>query len=365
MKILIFISHPAQFLFYRNAVAKLKEKGYTVHLLIKSKDILAELIDQEGWDYVNIHPGLRGRSKVDILWSLLVRDFRIWAYSRKHDISLFMGSDASVAHIAKLSGKPCITTLEDDYQVIKNLARLTYPFTTHILVPGICDVGLWKNKKIGYEGYMKLAYLHPEHFNPDRSKVKLANETPYFIIRLSGLEAHHDSGIKGISFSVLNKIIKYLSLKGEVYISSEKQLPTEYNKYKLSIRVQDIHHYLWFSEMLICDSQSMTVEASVLGVPNIRVSSFSGKISVLEELEEKYQLTCGILPENEEQVFSKLDELLSMHDLHGTFRGRRNKMLNEKIDVSSFLIWFIGSYPESVGIMKDNPDFQRKFIINH
>jgi hypothetical protein len=36
-------------------------------------------------------------------------------------------------------------------------------------------------------------------------------------------------------------------------------------------------------------------------------------------------------------------------------------MLNEKIDVTSFLTWFIENYPESEKIMKDNPDYQLNF----
>ena len=39
--------------------------------------------------------------------------------------------------------------------------------------------------------------------------------------------------------------------------------------------------------MLVCDSQSMTVEAAILGIPSIRYSDFSGRIGVLEELEKR------------------------------------------------------------------------------
>jgi len=36
-------------------------------------------------------------------------------------------------------------------------------------------------------------------------------------------------------------------------------------------------------------------------------------------------------------------------------------MLADKINVTSFLTWFIDNYPESKKIMKENPDYQYKF----
>jgi len=109
----------------------------------------------------------------------------------------------------------------------------------------------------------------------------------------------------------------------------------------------------------------MAVKASVLGTPNIRVSSFKGKISVLEELEKKYRLTNGFLPGENEAILSKISELLQ-HDMSYTtqFHNSTLKMLNEKIDVASFMVWFIENYPQSAAIMKSSPEYQNRFIAN-
>ena len=37
-------------------------------------------------------------------------------------------------------------------------------------------------------------------------------------------------------------------------------------------------------------------------------------------------------------------------------------MLAEKIDVTSFLVWFTENYPKSKQTMKINPEYQLKFI---
>jgi len=113
--------------------------------------------------------------------------------------------------------------------------------------------------------------------------------------------------------------------------------------------------------MIISDSQSMSVEAAMLGVPSIRFNSFVGKIGVLNELEQVYGLTFGIKPENPEELFNKLDELINQPNLKLDFATRRQKMLSDKIDVTAFFVWFIENYPESAAIMKNNPDYQLRF----
>ena len=110
-----------------------------------------------------------------------------------------------------------------------------------------------------------------------------------------------------------------------------------------------------------CDSQSMSVEAAMLGIPSLRYSSFAGKISVLEELEHVYNLTYGIKIGNESELILKLNWLLNTDDLNQEFQRRRQKMLADKIDVTGFLVWFIENYPQSVKTMKDNPDYQWNF----
>ena len=113
--------------------------------------------------------------------------------------------------------------------------------------------------------------------------------------------------------------------------------------------------------MLIGDSQSMSVESALLGVPSIRYSSFAGKLSVLEELEHKYELTYGFLPEQSEAMFEKIEKLLSIPNLKEEWQQRRQSMLQDKIDVTAFFVWFIENYPESAKIMKENTDYQYNF----
>ena len=146
---------------------------------------------------------------------------------------------------------------------------------------------------------MKLSYLHPKWFKKIQTKIK----KPYFVIRRSKLDAHHDSNIAGLNDPILFKLIEFLKNDGDIYISSEAKLSDSLEKYKLHIKPSEMQHVLADAKLLISDSQSMSMEASMLGVPSIRYSDFAGRIGVLEELEHTYGLTFGIPANNPEKLF--------------------------------------------------------------
>jgi predicted glycosyltransferase len=349
IKILFYCGHPAQFLFFKNTIKHLIDAGNTPLLIIKKKDVLEDLVKNSKFEYKNIYNKTRGDSKTSIIISLIVRSFRMMKIVLKHKPTLLIGGDPSLAIAGKLLRIKHITVTEDDFDVIKSLAKVTYPITDTILCPNVCDVGKYEKKKVGYDGYMKLAYLGPNVFSPN-TEIKKKYNLPdkYVIIRLSSLKAHHDIGIEGIDSAFLLEIIRNFEINGfTVLISDENNSENIEDKYKLKILPQDIHSVLYYSSILVCDSQSMSVEASILGVPSIRYSSFAGRISVLEELEHKYGLTYGIQPGNRKEFIEKLNMLLLNKNLKQDFNFRKESMLKDKIDVTSFLIWFLENFPES------------------
>lgn len=361
--ILFYLGHPAQYHFIKHTLRSLENDGHKVKVLIKTKDILEQLLQEDGIEYTNIQNRPRGRGKIAILTSSLKRTAAVVNEARKFKADILLGTDSSIAQAGWLLHKPAITALEDDYEVIKNLAKLTYPFTSHIIVPDICNVGPYEDKKISYRGYMKLAYLHPNVFTSDKSMLaKYRIEGNFVLIRLAQLTAHHDVGIKGLNIDLVKAVIQMVEEAGyKPYITSESKLDASLTQYQLKIKFTDIHHVLAYAGMLISDSQSMSVEAAMLGVPSIRFSDFTGRISVLDELEKRYGLTFGIKTSDPKSMIVKLKELLEYPDLAEEFKMRRKKMLTEKIDVSAYFTWIIENYPESVNILKKDDKFQMRF----
>ena len=367
MKALFFLSHPAHFHLFKNIIENLKNKRHSVIIVVKAKDILENLLKEKGWDYFNVQPNPKMNQKNIILKSifgLLKRNVGLAKVIVRDRPAIMMGTEWSIANCGWLFQIPNIIVNEDDTDAVPE-NKFFYPFAKHLLLPDCCDPDLWNDKKITYSSYHELAYLHPKYFKPDKSilgELKVYNK-PYYIIRLVSLSASHDINRKGISFEVLEKIIALLSKVGRVFITSEKKLPQEFEKYRMTIPPSKMHHVLYYADMYIGDSQTMATEAAVLGVPSLRFNDFIGKLGCLEELEHKYVLTHGIKTSEPEKLYQKVEELLNKPNLKQEWQKRRQKMLSEKIDVTAFIVWFIENYPESVRIMKENPvETQRQFL---
>lgn len=362
MKILVYIAHPAQYHFYKYIIKDLQSHGHTIKLLIKSKDIVETLLREENTSYENVLPEGRGDQLSSMFFSMLKRDYRVFKIAYKFKPDLYLGSDTCMSHVGFLFRKPSFVIGEDDYAVVKKLAWMMLPFSTLIISPKECNMGPWEYKKIAFPGYMKLAYLHPDVFIPDKEIVKNYVKGKYCLVRTVRLSAHHDKNVQGLSVDLVKKIILLLESKGlAVFIDSENSLDEFPNKHKLLILKNHIHHLMAYAELIISDSQSMSVEAAMLGVPSVRVNDFAGKISVLEELEHTYGLTYGIKPDDEDQVFSKVKELLDTENLKEEFQSRRRKMLSEKINVKAFMGWFIENYPESRKQLRQNSNLVLRF----
>jgi uncharacterized protein len=76
----------------------------------------------------------------------------------------------------------------------------------------------------------------------------------------------------------------------------------------------------------------------------LRCNSFAGRIAYLDEQEKKYRLTFAYTPDNFNAMFEKMKELLAMPALKEEWQRRRQIMLNDKIDLTSYMLHFIENY---------------------
>lgn len=105
MNILIQLSHPAHFHLYKNVAKNLMNDGHQVFIIIKTKDILEDLLKEAGLPYYNILHHAHRKSKMGVLYDMLLRDWRILRFCRKNDIDLLTGSTPEVAHVIVRSVK--------------------------------------------------------------------------------------------------------------------------------------------------------------------------------------------------------------------------------------------------------------------
>jgi uncharacterized protein len=365
MRILFYLGHPAHFQLFKNIINSLSGNN-EVLILTKKKDILDELLNKSGFAYKNILPEGRKDSKYHIALGLIKRDYRMFKFCLKNRPNIMIGTSPEICHVGKILNIPSINVNEDDASAVPLYAKICYPFATDILTPESCNNGKWDNKSLKYNSYHELAYLHPSVFKPDEKiLIKYNLKTPFFVLRFSALNAYHDRGVKGIHQELGLRIIEKLNLRGNIYITSERKLDWEFEKYRLKINPLDIHHILSYAEMYIGDSQTMAAESAILGVPSLRFNDFVGKLGYLEELEHKYQLTFGFKTDDSKCLLKKIDELLNLGNARKTWSENRDKMLQEKIDITKFFVWFIENYPKSRVIMKNSPEYQYNFKSNY
>lgn len=366
MKVLFMISHPAHFHMFRYTIDNLQQHGHEVVSVIRPKDVLEQLCIDANLPYYKVKNRPKKWGMIGLGLALIEKIMEVLRITRKEKPNLLVGSDGVLAYVGKMCNVPSFEFFEDDYDIIKLYAKMFFPFYSNVVCPHVCDAGKWNTKKIGYAGYQKLTYLHPNYFTPDKKVVEKyfpVDESPYYIIRFAKLSAHHDVGVNGFSREVAQRVIDMLKAKGRVFITSETELPHEFEQYRLRINPLDIHHLLAFASLYIGDSQSMAVEACMLGTPCLRFNDFVGKkkISVLEELEHVYQLTNGISSHDAEQLYSKVEEILTMPDARAIYQTRKNKMLADKIDVTKYWTWFIENYPQSVVQHEEKSPFWGQF----
>ena len=369
MNILVQLSHPAHFHLYKNAIYNWKKNNHNVFILIKTKDILEELLKNAGLPYYNILPTSHRKSKFGVLFDMLVRDFKIFCFVLKHKIDLLTGSTPEVAHVSWLLRKNSVNTGEDDSAVVPAFAKVVGFTMQTLLTPTTCDNGIFNKKSVKFLGNQELAYLHPNHFTADKSVVEkyFSADEPYFILRFAKLNAHHDAGIQGINAEIAQRLIDILKPQGRIYITSERELEPQFEQYRIKINPLDMHHVMAFASLYIGDSQTMAAEAAVLGTPFVRFNDFVGRIGYLRELEDDYQLGYGIKASEEgsvERLCNAVSELanLTPAERKARYQTRRAKMLSEKIDYAKFLTWFIENYPSSKEeSMKSGNEFWERF----
>lgn len=340
MNVLFQLGHPAHYHLFRNTIDDLRRDGHSIFVLIRKKDILEDLLKASGLQYHNILPtnkkGLLGYAR---------RVWRVLRFARQHHIDVLVGSTPEVAIVAKLLRRRSVILAEDDAAIVPQFVRAVRPFVDCYLSPTSCNTGPLESYTTHYAGFQKLAYLHPSRFTPNPSVVDryFPPSQPFFLLRFAQLTAYHDVGRKasGITDEIALHLVELLSPYGKIYISSERPLPSALKPYRLAINPLDIHHVMAFATLYVGDSQSMAVEAAMLGTPSVRFNDFVGHIGVLEELEQTYGLTIGIPTNNPQLLYDTVAQLATSPDIKAEYQRRRERMLADKMDVAAFITNFI------------------------
>jgi len=345
MKVLVVLNHPAHYYVFKFTIQNLKVLGHEVKYVIRGKDILEKLLISEREDYIKINEKRNRKSTIlsvvsNLVLELIKQDFNLLKLVLKWKPNLMIGTDIAITHVGKLLQIPSFVFNEDDFEINKLFCKTSYPFATKIIAPEICSVGKFGHKKVSYNGIQKMAYLHPKYFQPNFDLVKdiVGDSDKYFLIRLVSLTSGHDIEGKhtGINYRIIDDLILLLEKHGKVFINNEGKINPRYEKYRLKMKPNLMHHFLAFASMLIGDSQTMCAESGLLGTPFIRFNDFVGKIGYLNEIENEYLLGFGIETKYPEKVIEKAKEIIKMPNVKEEWQKRKDRIFSEKVDTTEF-----------------------------
>jgi len=355
MRIFIDIGHPAHVHYFRNFIKLMQDKGHEFFISARDKEVSLNLLNKYNIPYYN-----RGKGSSNLLgkaFYMIKADLSLYTRAKIFKPDLFLSfASPYAAQIAKIMRKPHIAFTDTENAKLGILSFA--PFTDCIITPDSFkkDFG---EKHVRFKGFMELCYLHPIRYAANinvLTEIGVSESEHFAIVRFVSWGANHDIGQTGISDISKVKMVQELSKLIKVLISSEGDIPAEIGEYRLKISPSKMHDLLSYATLYIGEGATMASECAVLGTPAIYVNSLtSGTL----ESQEKFGLLYGY--RQSEGVLEKAMELFKTSDLKTEYRNRRNVLLTQCIDVTSFMVWFVENYPGSFKIMKENPEYQERF----
>jgi predicted glycosyltransferase len=185
-----------------------------------------------------------------------------------------------------------------------------------------------------------------------RDEIGQSKDDTFIILRFVSWSASHDIGQHGIKNKI--ELVRELEKYGRVFITSEGELEKGLEKYKIKVSPEKLHDLLFYASLYVGEGATTASECAILGTHAIYVNTL--RLGYTDEEEEKYNLVYNFSDEKtmEKQAFDKALELLENNNLRKEGKGKREKLLKDKIDVTAFMVWFIENYPESFKEMKEN-----------
>ena len=346
MKILIDIGHPAHVHYFRNFIKIMKERGHSFLITARDKEVSQVLLKSYDIEFVS-----RGKGGVWFIGKFLYMikaDVQLYNLAKKIKPDIFMSfASPYAAQVSKLVRKPHIAF--DDTEHAKLGHMMYVPFTDVVLTPDTFKKSFGK-KQIKFKGSTELLYLTKQYYEPSDTVydlLKIKKNEKYVVVRFVSWTATHDKGQTGLSRENKIKLVNVLSKQSKVFVSSEGGIPSEIDKFKITIPPERIHDVLYYADLLIGESGTMGTEAAFLGTPSINIATSALLVGVFKPFIESglfhIILDC-------EKAIEKAFEILSNNNLS---KNNNTDQFFETYDFNNFLVWLIENYPNSKEYLKE------------
>lgn len=340
MRILIDILHPAHVHFFRNFRAEMTNRGHQVCITARDKDRSVELLQAFGLPYQQISRQKRGAGLAVEMGQRTARLMSVMRRFRPDVMTGIMGP--SIALAGAVRRVPAVVFYDTEFAVQTN--RIVYPLAHSVCTPDSYQ-GKVPGRHLQYAGYHELAYLHPNRFQPDPAVLGdfgIGPDEPYSIVRFVSWQAVHDRKERGLTAKQKLHLVEVLQRRGRVLISSESPLEGHLADLAVPGRVEQIHHLIAHARLVVGESATMSSEAAVLGVPAVYIAT-TGR-GYTDDEERRYGLVRHFTEDKYDLALSAVEEISA--EPAETWRTARQRLLDEKIDVTA---WMIDYFETSFG----------------
>lgn len=276
MRYLVFTNTPAHVHLYKNAVARLRERGHEVLVLARDYQCTVELLQYYDLPF-RVYGGCESQ-KLSLVRNLPGQYASIVRRALRYDPDLVFGMGSYAAHAGVVTRTPTVLVLDSENQDLDH--AISHPFAEALVTPHVFrkDLG---SKHYTFTGYKECAYLHPDVYEPSpsvREELGVGRDEPYSIVRFNAYGSHHDVGEFGFDEDDRRELVSRLSEHGPVIVSSELDDGDGYagDVHPFDLHPARLHDALAEASLLATDAHTMATEAGLLGTPTVRFSSFVG-----------------------------------------------------------------------------------------
>lgn len=361
MNILFVTGHPAQVHNFRNVRTELIKHGHKVFWLTTPKDIATNLLET-----YNIPYTLICKPKKNILSQALTL-FRnvLWEirYLRCNKIDVVITrTDPYTAIAAWLCHVPNIMLQDTEHAATSKLQGPFVKYGTAYLEPECFSENI-RQDEIRWPGNIELFYLHAKRYSstPVWELLRIEQGTKFAIVRFVKWDAFHDKQlVGGFTLEQKRELIARLAKHMRVFISSESELPSDLEPYRIQIPIDRMHDVQAAASLFVGESATMASESVVLGTPAIYIDEVGRGYTDEEAREELLWMYRPVpnkaaLNANEpdwisggvEECIAMAEQLASPSFDRASYAKRHKAWLAGKIDCTAFLTWFIENYPAS------------------
>lgn len=361
-RILIEVGHPNDVHQFKHLSTELSAAGWDVLFMAKKKDIVIDLLEAYKLPYRIFGKTPSSMALKFISLPIFLLNYLLQAIKFKPGFIISRNSPFS-AYTAKILGVPNFGFADTEISGVVD--KLALKFVDYYFTSTSFNKNLGKNH-FRYPGYIETWYINPFRFKPNPSVLDDLGVTPgekFSVIRFVSWKAHHDVGIQGLSdefkIEIVNKLLNY----GKVFISSEKPLPPELEKFKFKLSPEKMHDALYYCSFFYGESATMASETACAGKHAFFIDPHGRGYTSEQELKYNLVSNFSLNSNSIKESISKIDLVFQNEKFSEMVGNNYKSMLGDVVEPVSCFAWLINNYPSSLGVLHQNQNWYQNFML--